>query len=211
MADSFVYQPHVHEQAGVLTPDLLIDRLFYVRPPDRRWHPLPVSLLSTATTLQQVGGDASASAALVLVTAGNGALATAGSAHGLTGAAFETAALGQQIAAKPIAREAVRLRNLASDPSAWTLRTTRISAGAATVVGETRVGELEGLGEIAARCSGAGPGERWMLFLSAGHLDPDPRRADAYEVELIDAGQGFRIAVAYGVVRLEPAGKPQGS
>ncbi len=142
MADSFVYQPHVHGDDGVLTPDLIVDRLVLLEARVRNsLTPIPSNLLTTATEVQQLGSTACGSAALVLVAGGRYPIVTLGSAH-WDPALADRPALAHLVAAKPICREALRLDDFEADPSAYRLRTILLEAGSQSLVEETPLNEL---------------------------------------------------------------------
>ena len=72
---SFLYQPHIHTNDGVLTPDLMVDHLLLSDEQHHdRTHSLAVNLLSNRVSLQDVLPGGCASAALAFVSGGRGAL-----------------------------------------------------------------------------------------------------------------------------------------
>lgn len=201
MSNSFFYQPHVHTAEGVLTPDLLIDHLS-IATPDGPPLPLTIDLLTTGTALQQIGDTAGGNAALVLVSAGRGAVATVGSAHWDPRLGPDTPWLAYQVAAKPLSREAVRLSLLAGDPAGFVLRTFRRREGANETIGETPLGELAGFSAAMDLWNSDAAPDHAALMLATGHVDPDPAGADGYLVELAGAQGGRTAALSYNVEQL---------
>lgn len=202
MANSFIYQPHIRTAEGVLTPDLVVDSLALAQTSDSGSPlPVPVNLLTTATEIQQLGSTACGTAALVLVSGGQDPVATVGSAH-WDPALGDSAAHGHQVCAKPICREALRVSEVEANPSAFLLRTLRVTKEAATVIGELVLSDVERLSAILSAWSGAGAPARSVLFISAGHRDPDAADADGYVVELENGEAGTRLRCAYTVRRL---------
>lgn len=203
MSDSYLYQPHVHGADGVLTPDLAIDSLAVVLGPEpKEIMPLPINLLTSATTLQQPGATACGSAAMVVVAAGRGAIVTVGSDHwdpalGATGAG---SVLGHLTCAKPIAREAVRLDDHDAVRGAI-LRTYEIRGDDQALLGETPLSDWPPVAEIIADWSGSPePPPRSALLISAGHRDG--AQVEGYRVELAFPETGKRLDCAYSVYRL---------
>ncbi len=207
MSNSFVYQPHVHTDDGVLTPDLIVDRLAILEASVREsLTPIPSNLLTTATEIQQLGSTACGSAALVLVAGGRGPVVTIGSAH-WDPALADRPPLAHVVTAKPICREALRLNDFEADPSAYLLRTIRLETGSQSLVEETPLNELCSLSDVMAAWSdGDDPPARSAIFVSAGHRDPEAARADGYQVELSGAEANVDFRITYAVRRLqEPA------
>jgi hypothetical protein len=202
MSDSFLYQPHVHQASGVLTPDLVIDRLTLMCPPDQRIWALPIHLLSTAISFQQLNRSGAGCAALALVSAANGTLVTIGSAHCDTLLLSDPGILAYQVCAKPIAREAMRLRDL-QDLASWKLTTLRNQSHELQLVATTVLAELPGLLDILEhRTTDFSKDERAILFISSGHRDPSPQLADGYTIELGNDKIGLRFVLAYSVQHL---------
>lgn len=206
MADSFIYQPHVHTADGVLTPDLVVDDLSIVAGNGAEY-PLTVNLLCTATELQQIGETASGTAALVLVSAGRGTVATVGSAHWQPGLCEIEPWLGYQVTAKPISREAVRIDVLAGDPGGFVLRTLRLSKDGSDVIGETPLDALPDLTRTFDRWGSYSAPDNAALLISADHIDPNPAVATGYRVELAGASGGVTASHTYGVEKQDPEGR----
>lgn len=183
MTDGFFYQPHVHTADGVLSPDLLLDRLTLTRDGGANL-PLTIGLLTSGTSIQQIGATACGNAALALVSAGRGTVATVASAHWDPALADGPAWLPYQVAPKPLSREAVRLEMLAGDPSAFVLRTIGLTGDDRIQLGETALDALPGFADAAALWSGPDAPEHSVLLLPAGHIDPAPEERDGYLVEL---------------------------
>jgi len=202
MSDSFLYQPHVRESDGVLTPDLVVDRLALARASDPDpTLPLPINLLSCATEIQQLGDTACGSVALVVIAAGRGAVVTVGSDH-WDPALAKTGGPAHQTCAKPVSREAIRLNDCGADAE-FVLRTFHIRNGAVTLTGETKLGGEVPLGSIVSFGSGGSePPVRSALFISAEHRDADVGLADGYRVELEHSKSNTRLECAYRVRRL---------
>ncbi|HUT51040.1 MAG TPA: DUF2848 family protein [Alphaproteobacteria bacterium] len=205
MSDSFLYQPHVHGADGVLTPDLAVDSLTVVlAPAAKEIMPLPINLLTCATTLQQPGDTACGSAAMVVVAGGRGAIITVGSDHWdpELGAAGANSVLGHLTCAKPIARETVRLEDHDAVRGS-VLRTYRTRGEDQTLIGETPLRDWPPISEIIAHWSGGTkPPPRSALMISAGHRDAAPGQAEGYRVELKFPETGMRLQYAYSVRRL---------
>lgn len=196
MSSVFVYQPHVHTESGVLSPDLAIDRLLLAQPHGEPLT-LPRQLLTSAPQLEQLGESACAAAALVLVAAGRGTLLTIGSAHWdptLSGA------LAHAVAAKPVAREARRLADCAGLLD-WQLTTERVTAAGVERVAQSRIGELAGAEAAISRWSDDAP-RGAMLFVSSAHRDTRAAAATGYSVALADPRGRRALAFGYGIVRL---------
>jgi len=202
MANSFLYQPHVHDADGVLTPDLLVENLAVALAPDaNEIVPLPINLLTSGTMVQQASRTACGAAALVIVAAGRGAVVTVGSDH-WDPELGPPVALGHLTCVKPIGREAVRLETLAAEGSA-VLRTFRRRGGNRALIGETSLGDIPPVADIIADWSGsAEPPVRSALFISTGHCNDKPDHTEGYRVELDLLGSGLCIFFEYSVHQL---------
>lgn len=201
MSSSFVYQPHVHTPEGVLTPDLVVDTLLLARA-GARAVPLGLNLLTTSSTLDDPTELGCASAALVIVTGGRGAVATIGSVHWVPSAADNAVPPSEQLTPKPISREAIRLERLGVGLETVTLTTWRRTAGGDVRIAETPLAELSDVTEIVARWTGADAPKRTVLFISAGHSDPEPHSALGYRVALKGVPGVPDLQCAYDVRRL---------
>lgn len=122
MAALFQYQPHVHRDGKLFTPDLLVA---YARiRVGNADLPLPIDRVTTEVSLQQAGAAAWGVAALVVIGGGpgpdEGPLLTIGSLHG--------APDDPLACAKPLSRQAWRLADVADHLHRIELRGWHISA-----------------------------------------------------------------------------------
>jgi hypothetical protein len=202
MADSFVYQPHVHMPNGVLTPDLVVDRLLLISGSGGRWVPLGLNLLTTTRALQDPSPGGCASAALVLISGGRGTVVTVGSAHWAPQVGQSGGFVSEQLTPKPIAREAVRIKSFEEGRSAGVLSTYRRSGDSEVLIGKTAVAELPDISRQLSTWSGSDAPRRTALLISAGHADSEPGRATGYRVALSGLAGAPDLEVGYSVQRL---------
>lgn len=202
MPDSFIYQPHVYESVGVITPDLLIDRASLVRASDMRAFALPIHLISTSTSYQQVGSTAGGSAALVLIAAGSGPLVSVGSAHHDPEMGLHSPSIPYHVCAKPLSRMAVRVGDFVTDLPSWYLETARCHARGQDIIASTAVADISGISDVLDRWADRDPLDRAMLFIVPGHQDPSPELATGYAISLINARTGVRLDLRYDIHHL---------
>ena len=200
MSDSFVYQPHVHTPDGVLTPDLIVDRLLLAAEANPR--PLGLNLLTTSHVLDDPSKTGCGSAALVLISGGRGAVATVGSAHWTPGATAAGGILSEQLTPKPIAREGVRLEHLAGSMADVVVASHRWTPSGETPIGRSSLGELADLARLVELWSRSDAPRRTAMFISARHADPDPRMAIGYRVTLSGLPGAPALELTYRVRRL---------
>ena len=201
MSDGFIYRPHVHTPDGVLTPDLVIERLLLTAGPNGRQSALGVNLLTTARTLHDPTETGCASAALVFVSGGRGTVVTVGSAHWDAAGGSDRTIPSEQFTPKPIAREAIRIDRLGRDRPGI-LATYRRTANDEVRIGQTSIAELSGLSDLMRVWSGTDAPKRSALLISVRHTDPEPMQATGYRVTLVGIPGVPDLEVAYRVHRL---------
>ena len=188
MAALFQYQPHVHRDGKVFTPDLLVAHArARIGETDL---PLPIDRLSTATTIQQVDPAAHGMAALVVVGGGSGAdqgpLLTIGSLHGAGGDLLSCA--------KPISRQAWRLSDVADHLDRIVLRGWHVR-------GNVRIAASEEALRI-DRNALAAVGAESLRFYAGGGAAGSDGGVDGFHAELEDPVLGRRLPLAYAVTVL---------
>ena len=190
MSSHFVYRPHVRSGGKVYTPDLVIE-LAWASYGEGRFLAIPVDRLTTAAAIQQPGRNPHGIAAIALVAAGDGPLLTVASLHA---AGYAASAL--LACAKPVGRQAWRLKDVAPHLDRLILRSWHLAEGRrrqATEEPADRAAGFNALDDL--------PPERVILF-AARHA-PQPRRtADGFAVELEDPVRGERLSLTYTAVNI---------
>jgi len=205
MSQSFIYQPHVHETDGVLTPDLIVDSVTLLASAEATTSvSLAINLLSTETSLQDPTATGCASAALVLIAGGRGALATVASAHWNPAYAAIAPVPSEHWTPLLLCREAVRLPVVAEELKNLTLETARTNSSGSTVIGQTPVNALAGIDAAIAGYASDPPPRRSALALSPRHVDPNPSAATGYQVTLRGTADMPALSCKYTITRLQP-------
>ena len=187
MSSHFLYRPHVRSGGKVFTPDLIIERA-WASHGEGQAIAIPVDRLTTAAAIQQPGGKPHGVAALAVIAAGDGPLLTVASLHT---AGYAAPAL--LACAKPVSRQAWRLKDVAPHLDRLVLRSWHCAGGNQSLATEepaSGVADLEFFGDL--------PSERVILF--AARQAPRPRdEADGFAAELEDPVRGETLSLAYSV------------
>ena len=123
MSSHFLYRPHVRSGGKVYTPDLVIE-LAWASHGEGEAVAIPVDRLTTAAAIQQPGGKPHGVAAVAVVAAGDGPLLTVASLHT---AGYAAPAL--LACAKPLSRQAWRLKDVAPHLDRLILRGWHLAGG----------------------------------------------------------------------------------
>ena len=194
MSTSFVYTPRVHLSDRVVTPDILIDRLFVSRKGDTTLYPVPVSRLTADVGFQAAGAGCAPDAGLALVGAGAGMLVAAASDHRPAddppGAASHD---------KPLGREAWRYAEIAGHLDEFMIRA---SGGGGAPWQEAAAGEgLDVAGALSVFGGEVAPGDAVIVtglpFIGASVGGP-------YVVEVEDPVLDRRLTLHYAIDNLFP-------
>lgn len=189
MAALFQYQPHVHRDGKVYTPDLLVAhaRIHAGGHIGNRETPLPIDRLTVETSLQQVGSEAHGIAALVVIGGGDnddqGPLLTVGSLHGHRGDLLACA--------KPISRQAWRLADVAG-------HLDRISLRGWHLTGDARVEASDELLTLDAGNLAATQRET-LVFHGATKAATSAGQTDGFEATLEDPVLERTLSLTYAV------------
>ncbi len=191
MSSHFVYRPHVGSGGKVYTPDLVIERA-WISYGQSKVVAIPVDRLTTAAAIQQPGGSPHGIAALALVGAGDGPLLTVASLHS---ASFYAPAL--LACAKPLSRQAWRLRDVAPHLNRLRLRSWHLTGDErrpATEEPAGRIANFDALDDL--------PPERVLLF-AARHAGRPHGKAEGFAVELEDPVRGETLSLSYTAENIE--------
>ncbi|MDE0702149.1 MAG: DUF2848 family protein [Rhodospirillaceae bacterium] len=191
MSSHFLYRPHVRSGGKVYTPDLVIE-LAWASCGGGKAVAIPVDRLTTAAAIQQPGGEPHGIAAIALVGAGDGPLLTVASLHS---AGFDAPAL--LACAKPISRQAWRLRDVVPHLDRLVLRGWHLTGGRrrpATEEPAGRAASLHAFDDL--------PPERVLMFAARQTAQPHGR-ADGFEAELEDPVRGETLSLRYSAGKIE--------
>ncbi len=189
MAALFQYQPQVHRDGKVYTPDLLVAhaRIHAGGHIGNAETPLPVDRLMVGTNLQQVGSEAHGVAALVVIGGGDGdhegPLLTVGSLHGHGGDLLACA--------KPLSRQAWRLADVAGHLDRIILRGWHLT-------GDARIEASEESITLDAESLAATKRET-LIFHSAKKAATSAGSTDGFEATLEDPVLERSISLTYAV------------
>ena len=185
MSSHFLYRPHVRSGGKVYTPDLAIE-LAWASHGEGEAVAIPIDRLTTAAAIQQPGERPHGVAAVAVVAAGEGPLLTVASLHTAGNAAPALLAC-----AKPLSRQAWRLKDVAPHLDRLILRGWHLAAGRRRLATEepaSGVAALDAFDDL--------PPERLIVF-AARHA-PRPRgAADGFAVELEDPVRGETLSLTY--------------
>ena len=193
---AFIFQPRVHNRDGsVATPDIAVERVLVVDPAANKpqFTPIPLDRLTTGTEVQQIGGAAHGSAAILLVASSGGMLIGIGSNHIDASA---PANFTHQICAKPICREVWRYRDVADR---WQdLRLRAWSGNARTEILSTKLGAMMDPQKIVDRLGdGTTLAHGTAVLMSGFAASGDDAGARRFEIELDDSGAERQLRMVY--------------
>lgn len=198
MSGHFLYQPHVHRDGKVTTPDLLLTRATVLDATGDA-APLPIDRIAMTVTVQQVGADAHGLAALAVVAARDGALLTLASLHAAP------AADGADFLAclKPISREAWRLDDVLPHMAELRLQAWHLTGGDG---GARRNPALEtGIPEEVAdqlRAAGASALAGSLMLVGLRREKAPPETPTGFAAQLDDPVLGRQIGLSYAIEHL---------
>ena len=190
MSSRFLYRPHVSSGGKVYTPDLAIE-LAWASHGEGEAVAIPIDRLTTAATIQQPGGKPHGVAALAVIAAGDGPLLTVASLH-----TDGTSAPALLACAKPLSRQAWRLRDVAPHLDRLILRSWHLAGGRRRPATEEPAGGVANLNALDDL-----PSERVILF-AARHAPRPHRSADGFAVELEDPVRGETLSLNYTAVNI---------
>ena len=185
MSSHFLYRPHVRSGGKVYTPDLVIE-MAWASYGEGEAVPIPVDRLTTAAAIQQPGEKPRGVAAVAVVAAGEGPLLTVASLHT---AGFNAPAL--LACAKPLSRQAWRLRDVVPHLDRLVLRGWHLAEGRRRLATEEPAGRVADLAYFDDL-----PPERVILF-AARHAARPRGNADGFKVELEDPVRGEMLSLTY--------------
>ena len=191
MSSHFLYRPHVRSGGKVYTPDLVIE-LAWASYGEGEAVPLPVDRLTTAPAIQQPGGKPHGVAAVAVVAAGDGPLLTVASLHtaGLNAPALLACA-------KPLSRQAWRLRDVAPHLDRLVLRGWHLASDRCRPATEEAAGRVAGLHAFDDL-----PPECVILFAARQAARPHGT-ADGFAAELEDPVRGETLSLRYSAENIE--------
>ena len=190
MSSHFLYRPHVRSGGKVYTPDLVIE-LAWASHGEGEAVAIPVDRLTTAAAIQQPGGKPHGVAAVAVVAAGDGPLLTVASLHT---AGYAAPAL--LACAKPLSRQAWRLKDVAPHLDRLILRGWHLAAGRRRLATEE---PASGVAALAAFDDL--PPERLIMF-AARQAKPPSGESDGFTVALEDPVRNETLSLIYTVEKI---------
>ena len=190
MSSRFLYRPHVSSGGKVYTPDLAIE-LAWASHGEGEAVAIPIDRLTTAAAIQQPGGKPHGVAAVAVIAAGDGPLLTVASLHT---AGYAAPAL--LACAKPLSRQAWRLRDVAPHLHRLILRGWHLAGGRRRLATDEPAGgvaDLESFDDL--------PSERLIMF-AARQAGSPAQESDGFTVALEDPERGETLSLTYTVEKI---------